>query len=130
MSAICRGVSLWAPQHIVLAYADRKRGEHHRRTESGWERKVLSTSESVLELDAVEFRVDLERMTTNVEAIRRLFGVESANDYTGNLPAMPGSFPIIRRRSCATAQGAARPLPNGSLKIVASGEKVDKPLPA
>src|ERR1700730_9608581 len=47
-------------QHIVLAYADRKRVEHHRRTESGWERKVLSTSESVLELDAVEFRMDLE----------------------------------------------------------------------
>jgi putative SOS response-associated peptidase YedK len=32
-------------------------------------------------------------MTTNVEAIRRLFGVDAANDRTGNLPAMPGIFP-------------------------------------
>jgi putative SOS response-associated peptidase YedK len=32
-------------------------------------------------------------MTTNVEAIRRLFGVDAANDCTGNLPAMPGIFP-------------------------------------
>jgi putative SOS response-associated peptidase YedK len=36
---------------------------------------------------------NLYSMTTNVEAIRRLFGVDSANDYTGNLPAMPGIFP-------------------------------------
>jgi Uma2 family endonuclease len=53
-------------QHIVLAYADRKRVEHHRRTESGWERKVLATSESVLVLDAVEFRIELERIYFDV----------------------------------------------------------------
>jgi putative SOS response-associated peptidase YedK len=32
-------------------------------------------------------------MTTNVEAIRRLFGVDASNDRTGNLRAMPGIFP-------------------------------------
>ena len=53
-------------QHIVLAYEDRKRVEHHRRTESGWESKVLSTSESVLLLDAVEFRFDLKRIYFDV----------------------------------------------------------------
>ena len=49
-------------------------------------------------------------MTTNVEAIRRLFGVDSANDYTGNLPAMPWIFPdypapIVRNgtRRCTSA---------------------------
>jgi hypothetical protein len=42
-------------RQIVLAYADRKRVEHHRRTEKGWEGEVLSTSESTLVLDAVEF---------------------------------------------------------------------------
>jgi putative SOS response-associated peptidase YedK len=36
---------------------------------------------------------NLYSMTTNVEAIRRLFGVDAANDCTGNLPAMPGIFP-------------------------------------
>src|ERR1700674_1508248 len=30
-------------------------------------------------------------MTTNVEAIRRLFQVEASNDRTGNLPSMPGT---------------------------------------
>jgi putative SOS response-associated peptidase YedK len=32
-------------------------------------------------------------MTTNVEAIRRLFGVDAADDRTGNLPSMPGIYP-------------------------------------
>jgi putative SOS response-associated peptidase YedK len=32
-------------------------------------------------------------MTTNVEAIRRLFQVDASNDKSGNLPAMPGVFP-------------------------------------
>ncbi len=49
-------------RHIVLAYADRKRVEHYRRTEGGWEGEVRSTSESTLVLDAVEFRVDLARI--------------------------------------------------------------------
>ena len=46
-------------RHIVLAHADQMRVEHFFRTESGWDRKVLSVSESVLELAAVEFRMDL-----------------------------------------------------------------------
>jgi putative SOS response-associated peptidase YedK len=32
-------------------------------------------------------------MTKNVDAIRRLFGVEAGRDHTGNLPSMPGIFP-------------------------------------
>jgi Uma2 family endonuclease len=47
-------------QHIVLAYADQMRVEHYFRIETGWELKVLPTPESVLDLDAVDFRMDLE----------------------------------------------------------------------
>src|SRR5258708_21864312 len=36
---------------------------------------------------------NLYSMTTNVEAIRRLFQVEALNDRTGNLPSMPGIYP-------------------------------------
>jgi hypothetical protein len=36
---------------------------------------------------------NLYSMTTNVEAIRRLFQVDASNDKSGNLPAMPGVFP-------------------------------------
>jgi putative SOS response-associated peptidase YedK len=32
-------------------------------------------------------------MTTNVEAIRRLFQVDPSHDLTGNLPALPGIYP-------------------------------------
>jgi putative SOS response-associated peptidase YedK len=32
-------------------------------------------------------------MTTNVQAIRRMFKVEASNDKTGHLPAMPGIYP-------------------------------------
>jgi DNA polymerase-4 len=32
-------------------------------------------------------------MTTNIEAIRRLFQVNASNDTSGNLPAMPGIYP-------------------------------------
>ncbi|ABE64493.1 hypothetical protein Nham_3770 [Nitrobacter hamburgensis X14] len=32
-------------------------------------------------------------MTTNIEAIRRLFQVDASNDTSGNLPAMPGIYP-------------------------------------
>jgi hypothetical protein len=78
-------------QHIVLAYADRKRVEHHRRTESGWERKVLSTSESVGVLDAVEFRIDLARIYFDV----LLFGMQFL--------ALP-SRPIIVSAECLSNQ--------------------------
>lgn len=35
-------------RHIVLAYADRKRVEHHRRTERGWERKCCQRPKACL----------------------------------------------------------------------------------
>jgi len=53
-------------QHIVLAYADQMRVEHYVRVEDGWELKVLPTPESILELDAVEFRMDLEAVYFDV----------------------------------------------------------------
>jgi Uma2 family endonuclease len=46
-------------RHVVLAYEDRKQVEHHRRTETDWERTVLTKQGSVLVLDAVEFSMDL-----------------------------------------------------------------------
>jgi putative SOS response-associated peptidase YedK len=36
---------------------------------------------------------NLYSMTTNVEAIRRLFQVDPANDRAGNLASMPGIYP-------------------------------------
>jgi putative SOS response-associated peptidase YedK len=36
---------------------------------------------------------NLYSMTRNVDAIRRLFGVDAGRDHTGNLPSMPGIFP-------------------------------------
>ena len=36
---------------------------------------------------------NLYAMTTNVEAIRRLFGVDPSQDRAGNLPPMPGIYP-------------------------------------
>jgi putative SOS response-associated peptidase YedK len=36
---------------------------------------------------------NLYSMTTNVEAIRRLFQVNASSDKTGNLPSMPGIYP-------------------------------------
>ena len=36
---------------------------------------------------------NLYSMTTNVEAIRRLFRVDASSDKSGNLPAMPGIYP-------------------------------------
>jgi hypothetical protein len=36
---------------------------------------------------------NLYSMTKNVDAIRRLFGVDIARDHTGNLPSLLGIFP-------------------------------------
>jgi Uma2 family endonuclease len=49
-------------QHVVLAYSDQMRLEHFRRTETGWEVVVLTTPEDFLQLDAVEFQMDLEQV--------------------------------------------------------------------
>jgi len=53
-------------QHIVLTHADQMRVEHYFRTESGWDCKVLSVSDSVLELAAVDFRMDLRSVYFDV----------------------------------------------------------------
>jgi Uma2 family endonuclease len=53
-------------RHIVLAYEDWKEVEHHRRIESSWERTVLTESESVLVLHAVEFSMDLKSIYFDV----------------------------------------------------------------
>jgi putative SOS response-associated peptidase YedK len=52
-------------------------------------------------------------MTTNVEAIRRLFQVGGSNDKSGNLPAMPGIYPdypapIVRNGGGARELAMAR----------------------
>jgi putative SOS response-associated peptidase YedK len=56
---------------------------------------------------------NLYSMTTNVEAIRRLFGVDAADDRTGNLPSMPGiypdySAPIVRNSDARRELAMAR----------------------
>lgn len=49
-------------QHIVLAYSDQMRLEHYFRAEDGWRLDVLTGPEQVLDLDAVDFRIDLARI--------------------------------------------------------------------
>jgi putative SOS response-associated peptidase YedK len=56
---------------------------------------------------------NLYSMTTNVEAIRRLFQVEASNDRTGNLPSMPGIYPdypapIVRNSAAGRELAMAR----------------------
>jgi Uma2 family endonuclease len=53
-------------QHVVLAYTDQMRVEHYFRVANGWEMKVLPTPESILELEAVEFSMDLEAVYFDV----------------------------------------------------------------
>jgi Uma2 family endonuclease len=53
-------------QHVVLAYTDQMRVEHYIRVDNKWELKVLPTPESVLELSAVEFQMDLEAVYSDV----------------------------------------------------------------
>jgi hypothetical protein len=48
---------------------------------------------------------NLYSITTNQAAMIALFRV--INRYVGNLPAMPGVFPSIRLRLCATLGPAA-----------------------
>jgi putative SOS response-associated peptidase YedK len=52
-------------------------------------------------------------MTTNVEAIRRLFQIEVSNDRAGNLPSMPGIYPdypapIVRNSAAGRELAMAR----------------------
>ena len=48
---------------------------------------------------------NLYSITTNQAAIIALFRV--INRYVGNLPPMPGVYPITRRRWCATRKPTA-----------------------
>jgi putative SOS response-associated peptidase YedK len=81
-------------------------------------------------------------MTTNVEAIRRLFQVDASNDKTGNLPAMPGIYPdypapIVRNSAAGRELAMARwgmpssqkalmdATKNRAGKLQAKGEMVD-----
>jgi putative SOS response-associated peptidase YedK len=56
---------------------------------------------------------NLYSMTTNVEAIRRLFLVDASNDKSGNLPSQPGIYPdypapIVRNGSGGRELAMAR----------------------
>ncbi|MEA2866419.1 MAG: hypothetical protein QOE39_1134 [Bradyrhizobium sp.] len=70
---------------------------------------------------------NLYSMTTNVEAIRRLFQVNASNDKTGNLPSMPGIYPdypapIVRNGSGGrelARQALALAEPRGMRPLVA-----------
>jgi Uma2 family endonuclease len=53
-------------QHIVLAYSDQMRVEHYVRTATGWECNVLPRPESVLELEAIEFSMNLGEVYLDV----------------------------------------------------------------
>jgi Uma2 family endonuclease len=53
-------------QHVVMVYSDQLRIEHHVRVADGWELRVLPTPESVLELSAVDFAMDLEAIYSDV----------------------------------------------------------------
>jgi Uma2 family endonuclease len=46
-------------RHIILAYSDQMRVEHHTRTTEGWRRNVLTAPEQALVLDAVAFTIGL-----------------------------------------------------------------------
>ena len=56
---------------------------------------------------------NLYSMTTNVEAIRRLFQVDPSHDLTGNLPSLPGIYPdypapIVRNSGTSRELAMAR----------------------
>src|SRR5262245_19358035 len=53
-------------QHIVLAYSDQLSVEHYVRTADGWRLDVLTAPRRRLDLDAVEFRIELERVYFDV----------------------------------------------------------------
>src|SRR3984957_19649837 len=77
--------------------------------------RSCSTSESTAKRRELRgtFVCNLYSMTTNVEAIRRLFQVEASNDWTGNLPSMPGIYPdypapIVRNSAAGRELAMAR----------------------
>jgi Uma2 family endonuclease len=54
--------SLPTVRHIALVYQDQMRVEHYRRGEQGFELEVLKQPRELLYFEAVEFRIDLERV--------------------------------------------------------------------
>lgn len=53
-------------RHIALVYQDQMRVEHYRRTDKGFELEVLKTATDSLELEAVGFDLELERIYSGV----------------------------------------------------------------
>jgi Uma2 family endonuclease len=54
--------SLQTTCHIALVYQDQIRVEHYRRTDTGWERQVLTVADAELVFDAVAFRMPLSQV--------------------------------------------------------------------
>lgn len=49
-------------RHIVLAYSDQMRVEHYVRSDEGWRLKVLTAAGQVLELDAIDFKIEFAQI--------------------------------------------------------------------
>jgi Uma2 family endonuclease len=58
--------SLPTVRHIVLVYQDQMRVEHYRRGEQGFEFEVLTAAKAILNLEAVDFAIDLDRVYFDV----------------------------------------------------------------
>jgi Uma2 family endonuclease len=58
--------SLPTLRHIALVYQEQTRVEHYRRREEDWEPEILTTPEALLEFEAVDFRLALERIHFDV----------------------------------------------------------------
>ena len=54
-------------RHITLVYQDQMRVEHYRRTDTGFELEVLKTATESLELEAVGFALDLQRIYFGID---------------------------------------------------------------
>jgi Uma2 family endonuclease len=63
-------------RHIALVYQDQMRVEHYRRTDLGWELETLTHADDFLDVEAVAFRIALDRVYFGVEPtnVRRLAG--------------------------------------------------------
>ena len=60
-------MSLETTRHVVLAYQDQMRVEHYRRTDTGWDLDVLRHPADVLDLAAVEFKMALDAVYSDLE---------------------------------------------------------------
>jgi Uma2 family endonuclease len=59
--------SLHTTSHIAIVYQDQRRIEHYRRTDTGWERLVLSQPEDLLHFDSVGFHMTLDAVYFGLE---------------------------------------------------------------